>query len=67
MKEFNELYKNPKADDLFRFYVKRARKINQELMIKGMDKIYLPFNLSKFLESIAVKARRETMHHRIEK
>ena len=32
MSEFNELYKNPKADDLFRFYVKRSRKINEELM-----------------------------------
>ena len=28
MNEFNDLYKNPKADELFRFYVKRARKIN---------------------------------------
>jgi hypothetical protein len=61
MSEFNELYKNPKADDLFRFFVKRSRKINEELMKKGVDKIYLPFNLSRFLESIAIKARRETV------
>ena len=66
MKEFNELYKNPKADDLFRFFVKRSRTINEELMKKGVDKIYLPFNLSRFLESIAIKARRETVTRRIE-
>lgn len=29
--EFKELYNNPSANDLFRFYIKRARKMNEEL------------------------------------
>jgi hypothetical protein len=66
IKEFSELYKNPKSDDLFRFFIKRSRKINAELKEKGSQKIFLPFSLSRFLESVAVKSRRDTVAERIE-
>ena len=49
-KEFKDLYKNPRADELFRYFIKRSRKINAELQKKGSKQIYLPFNLSRFLE-----------------
>ena len=29
--EFKDLYKNSSADDLFRFFIKRARKMNQKI------------------------------------
>lgn len=65
--EFEDLYKNPKADELFRFYVKRARDMNTKLADSKIDQIYLPFNLSRLLEHITLKQRRETVHSRIEK
>jgi Ca2+-binding EF-hand superfamily protein len=48
--EFKDLYNNPRADELFRYFIKRSRKINAELQKKGSKQIYLPFNLSRFLE-----------------
>ena len=33
--EFNELYRNAKADDRFRFFIKRSREINAELKRNG--------------------------------
>ena len=64
--EFKDLYGNPSADELFRFYIKRARKVNQELQKEGIRSVYLPFNLSRLLEHMSLKARRETVHARIE-
>ena len=31
LEEFKELYKNQKADELFRFFIRRSRQINQNL------------------------------------
>lgn len=64
--EFKDLYENPSADELFRFYIKRARKVNEELQKEGIRSVYLPFNLSRLLEHMSLKARRETVHARIE-
>jgi hypothetical protein len=64
--EFENLYKNPQADELFRFYVKRAREMNSKLSSENIDSMYLPFNLSRLLEHMTLKQRRETVHSRIE-
>jgi hypothetical protein len=53
--EFENLYKNPQADELFRFYVKRAREINLKLKDENIDSMYLPFNLSRLLEHMTLK------------
>ena len=65
--EFKDLYKNSSADDLFRFFIKRARKMNSQIRKSGSQNlIYLPFNLSRLLEHMALKQRRETVHNRIQ-
>ena len=56
--EFRALYKNPSADQLFRYFIKRARSMNQELQGEGVKCIYLPFNLSRLLEHMSLKQRR---------
>ena len=56
--EFRALYKNPSADQLFRYFIKRARNMNQELQGEGVKCIYLPFNLSRLLEHMSLKQRR---------
>ena len=58
------MYNNPKADELFRFYIKRARESlgQQGKEIEG----YLPFNLSRLLEHMTLKQRRETIIGRID-
>ena len=53
--EFKSLYKNGDADKLFRYFIHRARKINEELYGKGVNMIYLPFNLSRLLEHMTIK------------
>lgn len=65
--EFENLYKNPKADQLFRFYIKRARDMNAQLQDSNIKQIYLPFNLSRLLEHMTLKQRREAVHSRIDK
>jgi len=64
--EFKTVYKDPEADRLFRFFIKRARKMNDELYGEGVNSIYLPFNLSSLLEHMSLKARRETLISRIQ-
>lgn len=64
--EFKDLYKNPSADELFRFFIKRARDLNTELHGEGVNCVYLPFNLSRLLEHMSLKQRRETVHGRID-
>ena len=59
--EFTDLYKNSSADELFRFFIKRARKLNSKLHGEGINCVYLPFNLSRLLEHMALKQRRETV------
>ena len=58
--EFKSLYQNPNTEQLFRQYVKRSRKDNFKQM-------YVPFNMSKFLEHMSLKQRRETVVGRLEK
>ena len=64
--EFKKLYNNQDADDLFRYFIKRARQINSELHGEGVDAVYLPFNLSRLLEHMTLKQRRDTVVGRIE-
>lgn len=64
--EFKKLYNNPDADKLFRFYIKRARQINQNFIKDGIGHIYLPFNLSRLLEHMSLIHRREAMLQRID-
>ena len=64
--EFKDLYQNSNADSLFRFYIKRARDMNATLNGEGINKVYLPFNLSRLLEHMSLKQRRETVHGRID-
>jgi len=64
--EFKDLYTNQSAENLFRFFIKRARKVNEELFGEGVNTIYLPFNLSRLLEHMSLKQRRETVIGRIE-
>ena len=53
------MYKNPEADKLFRFYAKRSREMN-------VDDKYIPFSMSKFLEHMYFKQRRNMMHERLD-
>jgi hypothetical protein len=47
------MYNNPKADELFRFYIKRSR---EKLAEHGKEHDgYLPFNLSRLLEHMTLK------------
>lgn len=64
--EFKDLYNNPEADKLFRFFISRARKVNEQLREEGIDTIYLPFNLSRLLEHMTLRHRRETVIDRID-
>lgn len=64
--EFKDLYQNNSADSLFRFFIKRARDMNTKLHGEGMNAVYLPFNLSRLLEHMSLKQRRETVHNRID-
>lgn len=64
--EFTNLYKNSSADELFRYFIKRSRELNQQLDEEGSKCIYLPFNISRLLEHMSLKQRRETVHGRIE-
>lgn len=66
--EFKQLYNNEEADNLFRQYIMRARKLHADNGGKE-DKdepMYLPFNLSRLLEHMTLKQRRETVHKRID-
>ena len=65
--EFKSLYKNQDADKLFRYFIHRARKINEDLYGKGVNMIYLPFNLSRLLEHMTIKQRRDTVIQRIDR
>lgn len=64
--EFKNLYNSREADDLFRFYINRARRQSDELFGKGVNNLYLPCNLSRLLEHMTVKQRRETLLKRIQ-
>jgi hypothetical protein len=64
--EFKALYQNANADTLFRFFIKRARDMNASLHGEGVNTVYLPFNLSRLLEHMSLKQRRETVHNRID-
>lgn len=61
--EFKSLYQNPNTEQLFRKYVKRSRLENT----KCKQQVYVPFNMSKFLEHMSLKQRRETLVGRLEK
>jgi hypothetical protein len=67
MEEFKKLYSNPKTDELFRMHVKRSRNANEKDKADGKDTHYVPFNMSKFLEHMSLKQRRETVVNRLEK
>lgn len=64
--EFKNLQTNPAADELFRFFIMRAQKENEQNYGKGINNIYMPYNLSRLLEHMTVKQRRETVLQRIE-
>lgn len=64
--EFKELYKNPYAEKLFRFFINRARQENDEVFGEGVNQVYLPYNMSRLLEHMSLKHRREELHNRIE-
>ena len=53
--EFRNLYNNPSADQLFRYFIQRAREMNKQLQGEGIESIYLPFNLSRLLEHMSLK------------
>jgi hypothetical protein len=40
--------------------------MNAKLKNENIDQIYLPFNLSRLLEHMTLKQRRETVHSRID-
>lgn len=64
--EFKTLQQNPAADELFRFYIMRSQKENEQNYGKGINNIYMPCNLSRLLEHMTVKQRRETVLQRID-
>lgn len=64
--EFKTLYQNPAADELFRFYIQRAKKENEQNCGEGVNTSYLPYNMSRLLEHMAIKQRRDIVLERIQ-